>query len=397
MDAQVRNDDRTAVARRLRQVRVDRGVSIEEVGRAINVDTRHLKTLEDGDLAALPSPLWARWILIRYANHLGLEGDRLADELLPLQRPSLLGSASRPMRRLGRYRWALLASSGAVVFSAMVTAATILAPYNAVTGWVSGFLHGIAPGTFLGDEPFRVVVLGDAETGIAGGDNVLIAKVAEDGIGLLSLPRNTVTEIPGHGRGRVGDAFSLGGPDLARRSVAQLADTEVPRYCVVGAEGIRNIVDSMGGVRVDVRGPLRGRPAPGEPVVTLRAGRQTLNGDQALVYLQGRDLPDGAQRAGRQQNFLYTMFGQTLEPSNLLARPASLGTLLDNVETDMSGVQVVQLAGRARALKDAGAPVETGSVPGQQERVPTGTEDTPVDTWVPDAQRLLGVLKDTVR
>lgn len=385
----------------MRQVRAARGISVEEVGRAISVDARHLEVLEWGNLEALPSPLWARWILIRYANHLDLEGERLADELLPLQRPSPLGSPSRPVRRLGRHlkrhRRALLASLDAIVFAATVTLATVVAPYNALTGWVGGFLHDVAPEVFLGSEPQRVIVLGNAESGATGGDNILMAKIAKDDLGLLSLPRNTLTEIPGHGRGEIGDAFALGGPDLARRSVARLTGAEVPNYCVIGAEGIGNIVDSMGGVRIDLPRPVRGRVASGEPEVALRAGTQTLDGDQALVYLQGKDLPDDARRAERQQNFLYAMFRQALAPSNLLAHPSTLGTVLENTETNMSGVQLAQLVGRARALKDAGTPVETGAVPGQQEKASGLREGAPVYHWVTDAQRLPDVLEATVR
>ncbi len=401
MDGQQKEDGRRVVGRRLREIRAAHGISIEEVGRAISVDARHLEVLERGNIEALPSPLWARWILIRYANHLDLEGERLADKVLPLQRLSPLESPSQPARRprrhLKRHRWALLASLSAIVLAATVTLATVVAPYNALTGWVGGFLHGVAPEIFLGSEPQRVIVLGNAESGAVGGDNILMAKIAEDDLGMLSLPRNTLTEIPGHGRAEIGDAFALGGPDLARRSVARLTGTEVSNYCVVGAEGIRNITDSMGGVRIDLPRPVRGRVASGEPEVTLRAGPQTLDGDQALVYLQGQDLPNTAQRAARQQNFLYAMFRQALGPSNLLAHPSTLGTILENIETDMSGVQLAQLVGRVRALKDAGTPVETGAVPGQREKAPASREGAPTYHWVPSAQRLPGVLEDTVR
>jgi hypothetical protein len=58
--------------------------------------------------------------------------------------------------------------------------ATIVAPYNPLTSWVSSFLHDVAPETFLGNEPQRVIILGLAEGGTIGRDNVLMGKVAED-------------------------------------------------------------------------------------------------------------------------------------------------------------------------------------------------------------------------
>ena len=108
---------------------------------------------------------------------------------------------------------------------------------------------------------------------------------------------------------------------------------------------------------------VSGRAVPGGPTITLRSGVQTLNGKQALVYLQGKDLPSEEERAKRQQEFLYAMFRQALGPSNLVVHPSTLGAVLENTETDMSGVQMLQFGGRVRALKEAETPVEVGTLP----------------------------------
>jgi LCP family protein required for cell wall assembly len=350
-------DARRIVGRRLRETREAQGRSLEEVKRAITVHAHHLEALERGDYDAIPSPLWARGFLIMYANYLGLDGDRLADELLPLRR------ASRPGRYLKR-RWrVLLAALGALGVAATIALATIVAPYNTFTEWAGDVLQEIAPGLFLGSEPQRVVILGFAEAGTTGRDNVLMATVAEDNVGLVSISRDTPTEIPGHGPGDVGDAFAIGGPDLTRRTVAELAGDEVQHYCVIGTQGIRDIVGSMEGVRVEVPRAVSGRAVPGGPTIMLRPGVRTLNGNQALVYLQGKDLSSEAERAKRQQDFLYAMFEQALGPSNLVVHPSTLGAVLENTQTNMSGVQMLQFGGRVRALKEAEKPVEVGTLP----------------------------------
>jgi LCP family protein required for cell wall assembly len=389
MDVEERQDGRRIVGQRLREVREERGRSLEEVEQAIKIHAHQLEALERGDFEALPSSLWARGSLQTYATYLGLEGEQLADELMPLPRPPRL------RRYLQRHWRVLLAALGTVGVAAAIAVATIVAPYNAFTGWVEDILQEVAPEVFLGSEPQRIVILGETEVGTFGKDNVLVGKVAEDGFGLLSIPRNTLTTIPGHGRGGIGDAFAMGGPDLTRRSAARLTGTEVQYYCVVGTEGIREIVGSMGGVRINVPQTVSGRATPGGPVITLNPGPQTLNGDQALVYLQGRDLPDDAERAKRQQGFLYAMYRQALGPSNLLTNPSTLNVVLENTETNMSGVQVVQLAGRVRTLKDSGATMETGTVPGEEEAAQQ--EGVRVNHWVPDARKLSDVLEKTVR
>jgi anionic cell wall polymer biosynthesis LytR-Cps2A-Psr (LCP) family protein len=76
---------------------------------------------------------------------------------------------------------------------------------------------------------------------------------------LRSFPRDAPTRIPGHGRGEIGATFTMGGPDLTRRSITRLVGVRVPYYCVVSTEGIREIVGSMGGVRIKVPRAMNGR------------------------------------------------------------------------------------------------------------------------------------------
>ena len=395
-----KNERRIVVGRRLREAREGQGSSLKEAEQAITVHAHHLEALERGDFEALPSPVWARAFLVMYANHLGLEGEELIRGLFPNQRQSQ--PESHPKRRWlwlpkRRWRW-LLAALGAVGAGATITVAAIVAPYDAPTDPVSGALHRLAPETFLGSEPQRIAVLALAEGGTSGRDEVLVVKVAEDGLGLLSIPDNTSTQIPGHGQGEIGDAFALGGADLTRRSAARLAGVEVPHYCVIGAEGIGEIVGAMGGVLIDVPRPVSGRAAPGGAQMTLAAGPQKLDGDQALVYLQGTDLPNDAERAERRQGFLYAMFRQALGPSNLLTNPTTLSAVAENTETNMSSAQMVQLAGRIGALRGSAAPLETGAVPGRESPAPPGRPGGAGDSrWVPDARELPDVLEETIR
>ena len=67
--------------------------------------------------------------------------------------------------------------------------------------------------------------------------------------------------------------------------------------------------------------------------------------------------PSDAARAKRQQDFLYAMFRQALGPLNVLANPSTVKAVYENTETNMSGVQLIQLASRLRALEAAGESV----------------------------------------
>ena len=168
---------------------------------------------------------------------------------------------------------------------------------------------------------------------------------------MLAVPADTTARIPGHGQVDIGEVLALDRPELTRQTVAGLTAEEVQHYVVVTPRGIREIVDSMGGVQIDVPNPVSGRAAPEGPEITLSPGRQMLDGAQALVYLQGKDLKDDAEILKRQQTLLYTMFRQALSVSNLLASPDTFVKLSDNVETDMCWIHETQLVARILKLK----------------------------------------------
>lgn len=282
--------------------------------------------------------------------------------------------------------------------AAIMVFTVLFGPYNPYVTQINEFANRIAPDIFLSNEPQHIVVVGSLEAeNLVVSNVVVMAKVAEDGLGVLTIPRNTLIEIPeGHGTAEIDKAFALGGADLTRRAVAQLTGTEVPYYLLISPEGVREIVDSMGGVEIEVPDAVSGRASSTGSEITLSPGPQTLDGDRVLVYLQGKDLRNEVERAERQRDFLHAMFRQALSPSNLLSNPATLPTVLEHTQTNMGLAEAVQLANRIRALEDSGATIETGTVPGREETAHSEQDDAQDVYWVLDAQELPNVLEKTV-
>lgn len=348
------------VGKKLMVVRRGQGLSLEEIARDLKIHVHHLEAMERGEFDALPNPLWARGLLIKYANHLALEGDELAERFFPLQRPP------RPARFL-RLRWRWLAALGALVATVLVaSAALIFAPNNDFTGGIRDSLHDIAPGFVLGSEPQRIVVLGTGGVGIAGAGNIMAVEIGESDYEVLSIEASTQAKVPGYGTRRIGDAAALGGPDLARKTVAQLTGAETQHYLMIGPEGFREITDQMGGVRLNVPYRIVGKTSIGGPLITLRPGTQRLDGDEVLVYLQGQDLSSETDLANRQREVLSAMFEQSLGPGRLLSHPTTLSPLLRRTETNMTPFEAAQLAVRLQAGGGSDTITEVDAAPGRE-------------------------------
>jgi LCP family protein required for cell wall assembly len=164
-------------------------------------------------------------------------------------------------------------------------------------------------------------------------DTTIVAHLDPDGTTtLVSFPRDTLVSIPGHGRGKLNSAITIGGPSLLIRTIEQLTQLRMDHYVEVDLAGFRNITNAIGGVTVCVK-PLPDGSASNlyDPWSQWRGviGPNHLDGEQALAFVRERHgLPNGDfDRIHRQQQFLSAVF-QKATSSGVLANPVKLESLL---------------------------------------------------------------------
>lgn len=168
---------------------------------------------------------------------------------------------------------------------------------------------------------------------------------------MLSIPRDTLVDIPGFGRDKVNAAYAYGGerrgPDIARRTVEGLLGIPVHSYALVDFEAFRQIVDSVGGVVVDIPRPLRDESFPTEDFgvqrVRFLAGPQLLDGDSALIYARSRHDSNDFSRARRQQAVLGALRVR-LAQGGLFRIPGLLDRVGPAVRTNFDPGSVIPLA-----------------------------------------------------
>ncbi len=188
-------------------------------------------------------------------------------------------------------------------------------------------------------------------------DTMLLTTVYPTGprIALLSIPRDLYVEIPGHGTNRINTAHFWGeneaegsGPALAKQTVAQNLGVPVHHYVRVDFDGFRAIVDSVGGVDVVVEEPVVDDAYPtddyGAIHIEIPAGPQHMDGETALRYARSRHGSSDFERTGRQQQVLIALAQRLLEPEVWSDLPAIYQAVSDNVDTDLTVLDLLLLA-----------------------------------------------------
>jgi len=169
---------------------------------------------------------------------------------------------------------------------------------------------------------------------------------------VLSIPRDTRTEIEGYGETKINEANRLGGPGLTARTVSNLLDgVGIDRYIRVNVLAVEKLVDVLGGVQLYVPRDMKYTDATQHLYIDLKQGDQRLNGEQALQFLRFRydDLGD-IGRIQRQQILMRALIEQAISPMTLVRLPKILSVVQDYIDTNLSIEELVALLNFASGM-----------------------------------------------
>jgi LCP family protein required for cell wall assembly len=153
------------------------------------------------------------------------------------------------------------------------------------------------------------------------------------------------------------EAYPLGGPATLKAAIGELLGTRIHYFAAVDIEGLKRVIDAIGGVDVLVEYPISdptGGPTNGG--LYLDSGMHHFDGDLALAYARSRKGAGESDftRAARQQILLAAM-GQKLTAGNvLLTLPSLLDAMKASVATDVPSARISELARTAQKV-DFGA------------------------------------------
>jgi polyisoprenyl-teichoic acid--peptidoglycan teichoic acid transferase len=220
-----------------------------------------------------------------------------------------------------------------------------------------------------GDDPLHVLLMGvderPSDNGPGLSDTIIVVRVDPEmkRVDMFSIPRDLTVTIPGFEDDvKINNAYPWGedagipggGPSLMAQTIEYNFGVPIDYFATVNIPGLEKIIDTLGGVVVDVEVTLKDEQYPTEDFGVTRAmfpaGLQKLNGEQAVRYARTRHADSDFMRSIRQQQVLLAIREQSLNAGLLTNLPELIAETGDAVRTDLSIRQVLSLARLAQDI-----------------------------------------------
>ena len=234
---------------------------------------------------------------------------------------------------------------------------------------------------------------GTLEPGAAGAparaDSIMLLHVGIGSVRRLSILRDSETEIPGHGTGKINSAYAFGGAPLMIETVEQFLGNglEINHIVEVNFDDFPEFIDALGGIDIKLDNCVRSNSFGGRRL-RLSKGEHHLNGNQALRFARVRvnqcaTSEDDRQRAERQQQVMSAIRSQILSPSTFFRLPLVSWEAPQTLRTDLKGPGLLALfadmmtggAGKTRVLEPSGPGSTAGSLAISEETRSDAVDD----------------------
>ncbi len=302
----------------------------------------------------------------------------------------------------GRRRWLVVAVL-AVIAAIAAGLWWMLDPVHALT---TPRVSALNKGYALGQQRVTILMLGNALSIINGKDvknptvrdrtdaMLLVSVDTKTGqVSVLSVPRDSLVNIPHVGETKLNEANYFGGPTLAVKEVQNMLHIPIDFYMETTMWNFADIINQIGGLTLDVPTAMHYGGTGNYLDINLNKGVQHLNGQQVLEFSRFRSEPMGSiGRSFQQQEVIKALMHKLLQPSNLPKLPQiALELRRDIVYTNLKDNQLLALALVARHVSLSH--VQFATIPG----TPTVRMDpymhVKLDYWV-DNSKWEGLLGD---
>mgnify|MGYP003413169137 FL=1 len=196
-------------------------------------------------------------------------------------------------------------------------------------------------------ENISVLFIGvdDSETreGPIRSDAIMLATFnkEDNSVKLLSIPRDSYVYVPETDKyTKINHAYAYGGTKATIETVENLLELDVDYYIRMNFYAFIDVVDALGGVKVDVPYNLVEKNSSDLDTIQLKEGIQTLNGEEALAFARTRKMDNDMERGKRQQELIEAIMSKATSAQSLSKYSKVLEAIGDNMKTDLTFTQM---------------------------------------------------------
>lgn len=211
-----------------------------------------------------------------------------------------------------------------------------------------------------GGDPFYMLLIGTdkseervnsvdygADSSAYRTDSILLARIdpTEKKVTLVSIHRDTLVDLGSNGRQKINAAYSIGGAAYTVEVISEFAGVPISHYAEIDFDQFVSVVDTLGGIDVNVAVDCIDPEYTG---ADIKAGEQTINGEQALQLCRARHAYDNygdgdLYRAANQRMVIGAILKKILS-SNVATMTGTISTIAEAVSTDLSLTDILGLA-----------------------------------------------------
>lgn len=227
------------------------------------------------------------------------------------------------------------------------------------------------PQSVFSTKAINLLVLGCDEDLQMGGGKILKNRARSDmmlvlrldfehsQIGGVSIPRDTLVKVKGYRRQRINAYHTLGGDELSQEAVETLLGVDIDRVVSLDYSAFQELVNSVGGVTLNVDKQMDYDDNVGNLHIHLRPGEQTLDGYQAMGFVRFRHSDSDIVRQKRQHQFAIALKKQ------VMTHPFALGAVAQSAVKMANGAmndrEVASLVNFAQSVPPQN--VKLGTIP----------------------------------
>lgn len=173
-------------------------------------------------------------------------------------------------------------------------------------------------------------------------------------VSLISFPRDLYVTIPGYWSNRINTAWSLGGFELLAQTFEANFGIRPDNYMMVNYNGFKDVVDSLGGIDVNVTEELQDT-CETDPSgwCIIEPGETHMDGGQALWYSRSRKTTSDFDRNRRAQDVVMAIFRKAVNLNMLVKVPELYSLYREYVDTDVQLLDALPLLPMASSLMNS--------------------------------------------